>query len=120
MARIRIGYGRTLPGDQRQAYSLPALEFYQEAVKSEPVLADLLNDCATALLVARPAWLRDAREAVYMAETAVNFTHSKKPAMLITLATSLRECGRPGSAATAGRTARRLRRDAAQAANFCR
>ena len=70
-----------------------ALQHWHEALKVEPGNVQVLNNTAWLEATSPDATLRNGREAVVLAERAVNETHGRDPRLLSTLAAAYAESG---------------------------
>jgi tetratricopeptide (TPR) repeat protein len=69
------------------------IEHWRQAIKREPDNVKWLNDTAWLLATSADAALRNGREAISLAEHAVELTSSREPALLGTLAAAYAEAG---------------------------
>jgi len=92
----------------RQEKMRDALPHYYEAIRLSPNFADALNHLAWILATNPDSQIRNAGEAVALAEHACEVTGYKKPVMLQTLAAAYAEAGRFDDAVSASEKAQRL------------
>lgn len=87
-ARYYLGESLVMSGQGKEG-----LAYWREGLRKEPNNVQLLNETAWVLSTARDASLRDGKEAVPLAQHAVELTSGREPEVLGTLAAAYAESG---------------------------